>query len=125
MSIVKKGLIRLLILIFGIYLVFVFSRDLFYLLKKGERIKEMEEKAEELRIRNEDLKENLEYVQSDEFIEKEARDKLSMARENEVIVVMPEKLEAIINMPAGKTGKLEQESEEDLANYQKWLKLFF
>jgi len=122
---VKKGLIRLLILIFGIYLVFVFSRDLFYLLKKGERIKEMEEKAEELRIRNEDLKENLEYVQSDEFIEKEARDKLSMARENEVIVVMPEKLEAIINMPAGKTGKLEQEREEDLANYQKWLKLFF
>lgn len=112
-------------MIFGIYLVFVFSRDLFYLLKKGERIKEMEEKAEELRIRNEDLKENLEYVQSDEFIEKEARDKLSMARENEVIVVMPEKLEAIINMPAGKTGKLEQEREEDLANYQKWLKLFF
>ena len=114
----KKRLIRYLILILGIYLVISLSRELFNLIKKGERTKEMEGKIEELRVKNKELKENLEYVKSEEFVEKEARDRLNMAKEDEVIVVLPEGLEL-------RDQQLEASSEEDWPNWQRWLRLFF
>jgi len=115
---VKKRLIRYLILILGIYLVIVLSRELFNLLKKGERIEKMEEKIEGLKMKNQESKERLEYVKSEEFVEKEVRDKLNMAKEDEVIVVLPEGLEL-------RDQQLEASSEEDWPNWKRWLKLFF
>lgn len=78
----------------------------------------MEGKVEELRVKNKELKEKLEYVKSSEFVEKEARDRLNMAKEDEVIVVLPEELET-------RDWRLETSSEEDLPNWQRWLRLFF
>ena len=114
----KKRLIRYLILILAIYLVISLSRELFNLIKKGERTKEMERKIEELRVKNKESKEKLEYVKSSEFVEKEARDRLNMAKEDEVIVVLPEGF---------KTPKLQDSKtlNEDLPNWQRWLRLFF
>lgn len=114
----KKKLMRYLILIFGIYLVISLSRDLFNLVKKGERIKERERKVQELTLKEKELKERLEYVKSEEFVEKEARDKLNMAKEDEVIVVLPEDFAP----PDFRTPK---SSDEELVNWQRWLKLFF
>ena len=102
----------------GIYLVFDLSRDLFNLIKKRERIENMEDKIEELALNSKELKERLEYVQSDEFVEKEARDKLNMAKEDEIIVVLPEDFK----VPDFQASK---DSTEDLPNWQQWLKLFF
>lgn len=113
----KKKLIRYLILVFGIYLVVFLSRDLFQLLKKKERIKKMEEKIETLRLGNEELGERLEYVESDQFIEKEARDKLNMAKEGETIVILPETLKL-------RGQESETSPEENLPNWQQWLRLF-
>lgn len=78
----------------------------------------MEERVEELRVKNEELKERLGYVKSSEFVEKEARDRLNMAKEDEIIVVLPEELGL-------RDWKLETSSEEDLPNWQRWLRLFF
>ncbi len=78
----------------------------------------MGEEVEELTLKNKELKERLEYVKSEEFVEKEVRDKLNMAKENEVIVVLPEGLEL-------RDQQLEASNEEDLPNWQRWLKLFF
>lgn len=115
---IKKTICQLLIFVFGFYLVISLSREWFNLMKKGEKIGKMKGKAEELRIKNEKLKERLEYVKSEEFVEKEARDKLNMAKEDEVIVVLPEKLEV-------RGQRLGASSDEDLSNWQKWLRLFF
>jgi len=113
----KKKLIGFVILVFSLYLVFVLGRELFNLLKKGERTKNTEEKVVELKRENKALKERLEYVKSDEFVEKEARDKLNMAKEDEIIVVLPENLEVKPPRPEGQEG--------DLPNWQQWLRLFF
>lgn len=99
-------------------MVVALSRDLFNLLKKGEKIKEIERKVEELILKKKELEERLEYVKSEEFVEKEARDKLNMAKEDEVIMVLPEGFKTP-NLVNSKTPN------EDLANWQRWLRLFF
>lgn len=74
---------------------------------------------DKLRIKNEELKKQLEYVNSDAFIEKEARDKLGLGKAGETILILPENLEIIgVNQP-------EISANQSLPNWEKWWKLFF
>lgn len=114
----KKKLISVAILLFGLYLIFTFSQDLWVLVQKEREIGMGQEKLEELETTNEKLKEQLEYVQGEQFIEKEARDKLGMAREGETVVMLPENLGQV-------AGLKKEEEEQNLPNWEKWLKLFF
>ena len=81
----------------------------------------MAAKKEALVVENKELKEKLEYVDSDEFVEKEARNKLNMSKENEVIVVLPVDKLSQLSQNVNKN----KETDEDLANYQQWWHLFF
>lgn len=113
----KKTVCQWLILGLGFYLIIGLTRELLVLVKKSERTQKMEEEISKLEAKKQALKEKLEYVRSEEFVEKEAREKLDMAKEEEVVVVLPEKLEF--------KGQSLEASEEDLPNWQQWLKLFF
>lgn len=117
----KKTLCQLAILALGIYLIVSLSRDWWQLSKKGERVEKMAAKKEALVVENKELKEKLEYVDSDEFVEKEARNKLNMSKENEVIVVLPVDKLSQLSQNVNKN----KETDEDLANYQQWWHLFF
>jgi len=75
-------------------------------------------KLEELEERQSRLKDQLKFAQSPEFIEKEAREKLSMGRENETVLVLPENLEDLI-------GVSQTEQVKPLPNWKRWWKLFF
>ena len=114
----RSKIIKYFILVLGVYLIVVLSRDLFQLLGKKERVVKTEEEIKELKAQKEVLERKLEYAESEEFVEKEAREKLNMAKEGEVVVVLPEGLELI-------SQRLEVGKDEDLANWQKWLNLFF
>lgn len=75
------------------------------------------EKAEE---ENKKLSEQLEITQSEEFLENQLRNKLGLAKEGEIILVLPEadivrKLSPIIP---------EEEEIKPKPNWQKWLELF-
>lgn len=64
---------------------------------------------------NQRLKAELSYVQTPEFIEKEARDKLFMTKPNESVV-----------LGSGDQGKdLPNNKVENKPNWKKWLELFF
>lgn len=65
---------------------------------------------------NQKLKAALSYSQTQEFIEKQARDKLFMTKEGERKVLIPEASEAAI--------KSSQPGETD-PNWKKWWNLFF
>lgn len=114
----KDRLISGFLLILGLYLIVSLSRNIFSLIKKGEEIKRETLKVEKLRQENQELKSQLEYVSSPSFIEKEAREKLGLAKEGEQVVVLPENVEEIV-LPK------EEEKPEELPNWKKWLKLFF
>lgn len=117
-TICQFRLLAFLALILGIWLVVALSRDLWQLLNKKDRIEKMIVKKENLLTENQGLKEKLNYVESEEFVEKEAREKLNMAKEGETIVVLPEK----ITVADPRTSR---PAAENLPNWQQWLNLFF
>ena len=85
-----------------------------------QRINEVEERAVELKKEKEVLEKKLVEMESDDYIEKQLRDKLGMAKEGEIVIVLPDP--QIVRKFA---PKVEQE-EEILPDpiWKKWAKLF-
>lgn len=72
-----------------IFIILSFSSYLFYkydsLVNYNNKIKELNIKIEKANKENEELKYQMDYKNSDEYIEKLARDKLGMVKNNEII----------------------------------------
>lgn len=86
---------------------------------RREVIKE-KERIEALKKENEELQRKIRETQSEEFIEKQIRDKLGLVKEGEIVVVLPD--EETVRSFAPKI-----ENEEDILpdpNWKKWLNLF-
>ncbi len=83
-------------------------------------VEKKEKEVQALADRNSELKKTLERVQSEAFIEKQIRDQLGLAREGEIVLVLPDE-----NVLKSLVPKLPQE-EEELPDpiWRKWLKLF-
>lgn len=90
--------------------------NVFRLWKLGERVEGTEKQVTEALEENKRLSERLSYVQSQEFIEKEAREKLGYGREGETIVVVPDE-----NYQT--TNSRKQTIRED-ANWRKWVRVY-
>jgi cell division protein FtsB len=106
------------LVVLSIGLIFVISlvRSIFDFLKAEDRIQDEELKLAQLQLKNEELKKKLAEVESSEYLEKAAREKLGLAKEGEVVVILP----SVTPLPEAKG-----QSEENLPNWQKWLKVFF
>lgn len=97
------------------------------LIKSVKRINEGQNIIEKNKVRlekineeNEKLKAQVNTIQSDEYMEKQLRDKLGLAKEGEIVIVMPEaeivkKLSPVIP---------EEEVIKPKTNWQKWMELF-
>lgn len=109
------------ILLIGVLLAVSLVNSVFSELKVKNEINSQQERLEELKNKNQELKTNLEAVKSDAFIEKIARDKLGLAKEGETVVVLPS--EEILKQISPQS-KEEEESLPD-PNWKKWLKVFF
>ena len=77
-------------------------------------------KIEKVNEESKKLSEQLKITQSEEFLEKQLRNKLGLAKEGEIILVLPEasvvrKLSPIIP---------EEEEVKPKPNWKKWLELF-
>lgn len=96
-------------------------------LKSIKRIKEGDELIVKTKVRldkinqeNQKLTEQLQMTESEEFVEKQMRNKLGLAKEGEIIIVLPEP--EIVKKLA---PTLPQDEEVKLKpNWQKWLELF-
>jgi cell division protein FtsB len=114
----KKKLISSLIIIFGLYLIVSLSREIFDLIQKEKIIDQEQLKLEQLEVETQILREQLGYVQSEEFVEKEAREKLGMTKEGETVVILPEDFEAMVEQSRGAI------EPEEIPNWKQWLGLF-
>ena len=115
-----KGYTRLIALVLTLLLIVSLVRNIKKTLEAEGRIEKKEERVEELKAENEELRKRLESVTSDEFVEKQLREKLGLVKENEIIVVLPdeETLRALIPEPKEEVDTLPK------PNWQKWLTLF-
>lgn len=96
-------------------------RNILRAVEADKRIEKMQSRVGKLKEENEALKEELAVTKSEESIEKQLRDKLGLAKEGEIVIVLPD--EEILESLA---PSLEEE-EETLPdpNWKKWLKLFY
>lgn len=108
----------------GILLLIGLSTSLFRSYQKVSKTKllvEREKKrVEELKNENKKLEEDLARVKSEEFIEKQLRDKLGLARAGEVVLVLPDS--ETLKKLAPKI-EVEEEAIPD-PTWKKWAKLF-
>ena len=110
--------------IFGLLIIFALvviaaGREGYRNYKIGQEIKNLQDKIEALQKSNEELAEMEKYLQSDEFLEKEARLKLNLIREGENLVIIKR---------SEKEPELEEppeEKNEKISNIQKWWEYFF
>ena len=100
-----------LVLVMGVFTVRL-SANVWRLWKAGDRIKDAESGVRSQELENQELKKRLAEVQSPEFIEKEAREKLGLGKPGEEIVVLPE-VPAMPSMPV--VGE---------PNWRRWWKLY-
>jgi cell division protein FtsB len=85
-----------------------------------EQIEAEEQKLTKIEADNKKLQDQLAQAQSADFIEKEVRDKLGLAKEGEAIVVLPDP-ETIKKL----APQIEHDSDTlPDPNWRKWLKLF-
>lgn len=77
-------------------------------------------RLEKSETENERLAEQAKITQSEEFLEKQLRDKLGLSKEGEIILVLPEA--EIVKKLSPQIPK--EEEVKPKPNWQKWLELF-
>ena len=116
----EKKAIKWALLALGVYLIVNLSRNVWRLKKAGGRIEEAERRLRVLEEERRRLLQQKRELESDEFVEKEARGKLFMAKEGEVVVILPKEVEELKGERMGAEGE-----GEELANWEKWVRLFW
>ncbi len=106
--------VLVLLLFFSVSLV----REVMRKMEIKQEIKKLEEKISSLESDNRELESLIQYLQTEEFIEEEARAKLSLKKPGEKVVAVPENLEVNSN-------EQQLSSQEELSNWQLWWKYFF
>jgi len=83
-------------------------------------IEDAQKRVDKLRAENIKLEEKLKEVRNVEFVEKQLRDKLGLAKEGEIVIILPE--DEVLR----KLAPTIEEEEEVLPdpNWKKWTKLF-
>lgn len=85
----KSRFIRILAFILGVFLIISLLRSIIDIWQKGGLVDKEEERFAKTRLENEELTKEFESLQSPEYIEKQAREKLGLGREGEAVVVLP------------------------------------
>jgi cell division protein FtsB len=83
---------------------------------KKDLLTQAQKELEEEKLKNSRLKAELTYVETEQFIEEQARNKLFLVKPGEEHVVIPQEL---IKSGTPNTKK------PQIPNWQQWLKLFF
>lgn len=112
----KVRLFRLIVIIVSLILVVNVSRSMYSLWAKRDTVQERKNVLTQLKKENEELRRKLNNVQSQEFVEQEARNKLGLVKEGETIVLVP-------NDPSAGSGQANPPAK--VPNWQKWWGLFF
>ena len=111
----KINLKAILVILFVVYLVFSLIKSWVKLRERMGIVREMKMSVVEEQKKQEDLKRELAQAESDKYIEKQARDKLNMAKEGELIILLPSQ---------ALTPSITPTPVDNSANWQKWVGLF-
>lgn len=87
--------------------------------RSGERLSQEAEEVYQLEAQNRQLKKRLSEIQSLDFLEEVARNKLGFGKKGEIVIIIPEeKIRQIL-------GATASAQEARLSNWLGWWKVFF
>lgn len=89
------------------------AHSIYDLWSKKDVVAQAQKELEQEKLKNQKLKGELSYVETKEFIESEARNKLFLSKPDEKEVIIPKIAE-----------KVKPKTEAQKPNWQKWLELF-
>lgn len=118
----KRRLYQLAIILASLFIIQGLSRGLIELSAQDRRLGRARSELGKLKQKEVELKRQLEYFHSDEYVEKIARDKLLMAKEGETVLILPEAQKRDIQHSTFDIQHFP--AEPDLPNWQKWAKVF-
>ncbi len=107
----------LLAFFFAIVLIVNSAKRISSLNSTSKKVDAAQQQLVDLKKENETLKQELEYKKSDQFAEKEIRNKLGLAKPGEAVVILP-------NNDSSKS-EVKSEKLDETPNYKKWWDLFF
>lgn len=87
--------------------------------KSGDRLSQAADTVYKLELKNKELKKKLTQIQSPDFIEQQARDKLGLSKKGETVVIIPEETLKLV------LGASESAQEIRLPNWLGWLRVFW
>lgn len=116
----KMKLKLLLLFLFTLLMVVGGVRTVLMTFKSRERLVQLEREVEQLRREDLSLKEELSYREGDDFLEKEARERLKMVKEGEKLVILPENLKVL-----GEQAQEEKAVKAAIPVWRQWWELFF
>ncbi|HDP36789.1 Cell division protein FtsL [subsurface metagenome] len=85
-SIFHSKIVWVIILLLILYIVFLFSDKYARTLQLKEDIKRLESEIEELKMKNNNLSEEVESLKSDKSVEKIAREELGLTKPDEILI---------------------------------------
>ncbi|MBI2599345.1 septum formation initiator family protein [Candidatus Daviesbacteria bacterium] len=92
--------------------------QILYALKSEDRLTQAAELVYKLENKNKQLQEKLSQIQSPQFIEQQARNKLGLSKKGETVVIIPEeKLKLVLGSS--------QSAVVRLPNWLGWFRVFF
>ena len=107
------------LLIFLILVLIASGRESYFRYKINQEIRSLERKIEDLQKSNAELSELENYLQSNEFLEKEARLKLNLIKDGEKLVIIKKSDEEPV------LEEQETEENKNIPNILKWWEYFF
>lgn len=97
------------------------ARNVIRIRRVNKSIEEEGTRFEKLEAENEELKAKVEIYKSEDYKEKQVRDKLGLVKEGELVVVLPD--DEVLRKIAPK--RMEDQENLPDSNWKKWWKLFF
>lgn len=111
-----KQVISWIIIIIGVVLIINISRSIYDLSTRSQLVNNAQERFMEVQEKNAVLREEYRRVQSNEYIEEVAREKLGLGKEGETVYVLPK----------AKTDQIHDDNKEakKVPIWRQWLGLF-
>ncbi len=111
-----KKLLAVPVLVLGLLIIVQLSRSIINIYGGGGRVEELAAEVVELRKEKEELEREKAFRQTQEFVEREARDELRMVREGERILVLPGGQDE-----ESSKFKIQSSNSEEELNWKRWI----
>ena len=114
----KRKLLSVAILAVSIFLVTSLAKQVWSTVENSQRLDQARVKLAQEEGKNTQLKDTLSYLESNNFVEREARDKLGLSKTGETVVIIPQEVLA-------KQVSSPKDLSTEIPNWQRWWRLFF